>query len=1134
MAADDPRLVAPTEALPAADQQKVFHLPQGFEIQLVAAEPAIRKPINMQFDATGALYVTESVEYPFPAPGGEPSRDVIKQFVDTDGDGIPETMSVAVDNLNIPIGLLPLGKRIIGYSIPEIQEFTDTDGDGKADSRKALYSEFGFRDTHGMASSFNYWIDGWVYACHGFANDSRVLGADGKEIQMNSGNTYRFRPDGSHIEYFTHGQVNPFGMAIDPLGNIFTADCHSRPIYQLLRGAYYPSFGKPHDGLGFAPNMIDHSHGSTGICGVAWYEATRYPPEYRDCIYLCNPVNGTVHRDQIEYRGSSPWVNTQPEFITCDDGWFRPVDVQLGPDGALYIADFYNAIIGHYEVPLEHPRRDRTHGRIWRVVHRGDQGDGDAVGTPPDLTSLALPELVAQLGSPNLTVRTLATNLLVDHPNWKNVVVETARQLDSALESMGQPHNERLAAHALWVLGRSKALTDAQVAVLSEQPSPLVRTQLVRAMTEGVVSPVPYSQQQDWLLNGHPQVQRAMAEFLARHISADSGNLVTQAMQQRASHFNADLHLWHTLKMAARNHLLQGQVTLNGADWCREIMLGTPTVHAAKTAWDIIHNEPTGARNLAILQHIARYGDAALVREVITHRQLLDNESVKQQRDALLALRAGIEQRGETPADYLAVWGTKLVRELWRQPVEALHWIETNSGPVGATAPTFVVQQRPAQGVEGESAFFCSLPNGEQRTGVLRSDAFASPASLSFCVAGHNAFPSQPLQGTNWVRLRDAASGAVLREVAPPRNDLAQQVVWDLAEYKGRQVFLEIVDGDTASAYAWLAVGRFSLPALDVGQRSNQQLGFELVTSLRLTDLSDDVRAMVASDDLPLSHTLPAARCWVALHPGSLRQVLLTLLSRPGLSDEESVQLRRAIISEEPSAARELIQLAIAQADRKQQEALAEQLVSDATGGELLLSLVTTGKGSPLLLTRADLTERLKSLPLEDAQGRIEQLTRDLPPLTEQIAQRLEQRRQAVLSAEVVDVAVGQAAFKKHCGVCHQHQGIGNKIGPQLDGVGKRGLDRLLEDIVDPNRNVDASFRTTSVALKSGQVLTGLKRQESDETLVLADSKGQENTIAIRDIEERRDTPLSLMPVNLVDQLTPEEFTALVRYLLAP
>ncbi|MCA9099096.1 MAG: hypothetical protein KDA36_11940, partial [Planctomycetaceae bacterium] len=111
MAADDPRLVAPTEALPAADQQKVFHLPQGFEIQLVAAEPAIRKPINMQFDATGALYVTESVEYPFPAPGGEPSRDVIKRFFDTDGDGIPETMSVAVDNLNIPIGLLPLGKR---------------------------------------------------------------------------------------------------------------------------------------------------------------------------------------------------------------------------------------------------------------------------------------------------------------------------------------------------------------------------------------------------------------------------------------------------------------------------------------------------------------------------------------------------------------------------------------------------------------------------------------------------------------------------------------------------------------------------------------------------------------------------------------------------------------------------------------------------------------------------------------------------------------------------------------------------------------------------------------------------------------------------------------------------------------
>ena len=428
---------------------------RGFEIQLFASEPAIHKPINLSFDSAGRLFVTDTLEYPYPAKDPATARDSVKILVDRDGDGHAEDITTFVDRLNIPLGVMPIpvGRDRLQHS-RSVLRCLDTDGDGQADRREPLYANFEHRDTHGMVNSFTRGLDGWLYACHGFANTSSPEGSDGQRITMNSGNTFRMRLDGSHIEYFTHGQVNPFGLVFDPLGNLYSADCHTMPIYMLLRGAYYPSFGKAHDGLGFGPTMIGHDHGSTGIAGVAYYAAEQFPAEYRGTMFVGNPVTRKVNHDRLKPHGSTYEAVDLGDFIACDDPWFRPVNLQIGPDGALYIADFYNRIIGHYEVPLDHPGRDRERGRIWRVVYTG-KGVENAPQTAPatniDVHAANLAELLELLADSNLTVRTHATHELVDR-----VGPPAVEPLQALLASPQSTAPARV--HAMWALERLNGL----------------------------------------------------------------------------------------------------------------------------------------------------------------------------------------------------------------------------------------------------------------------------------------------------------------------------------------------------------------------------------------------------------------------------------------------------------------------------------------------------------------------------------------------------------------------------------------------------------------------------------------------------------------------------------------------------
>ncbi|PYV10179.1 MAG: dehydrogenase, partial [Acidobacteria bacterium] len=536
--------VRPTPPRTPEEERSGFQLPPGFEIELFASEPDIGKPLNMAFDSRGRLWITQSREYPHAAADGK-GGDKVLILEDSDGDGRADKFIPFAEGLNIPVGVVPVRGGAVVYSIPYIYRFFDLDGDGRADDRAVLYGKFAYDDTHGMVSHFRRGFDGWIYACHGFTNKSTVSGRDGNTVVMDSGNTFRFRLDGSRIEHFTHGQVNPFGLAFDPLGNLYSADCHSQPIYQLLEDADYPHFARPATGIGFGPAMMDHDHGSTAIAGIAYYAAEQFPEEYRGNIFTGNVVTSRINRDSLEARGSTPFAVAEVDFVISQDPWFRPVDLQLAPDGSLYVADFYNRIIGHVEVPLDHPGRDKLRGRIWRIRYRGP-GAGARSSGRVRLAGARIEALLAALGDPNLKVRMLAADELVDRVG--RTAVEPVRRL---VESRAAKPTQK--SHGLWVLARLRALEPSLLAAATADPDATVRVHAFRILAqEAAWKDSERALALAGLADHDPRVERAAAGAARLHPDASQ---VRPLVDLRARIPPADTHLLHATRLALRDQL---------------------------------------------------------------------------------------------------------------------------------------------------------------------------------------------------------------------------------------------------------------------------------------------------------------------------------------------------------------------------------------------------------------------------------------------------------------------------------------------------------------------------------------------------------------------------------------------------
>jgi uncharacterized protein len=415
--------------------QKHMQAAAGFRIELFASEPDINNPIAMCWDELGRLWVLESTDYPNQVNADGKGQDKITVCEDTNGDGRADKFTTFAEGLNIPTAITRWGKGVIIAQAPDVIYLADEDGDGHADARKTLFSGFGRGDTHAGPSSFSFGPDGWIYGSVGYSAFDGVVG--GERVRLTMG-VYRFRPDGSKLEPVGRFTNNTWGFGFSPEGELFGSTANGAPSFHIGLPQHQLRALDP-QATGAAPIMgfsqlhhlspylrqVDVFGGYTAAAGHHFTASATLPPHISsNTALICEPTGHLVSMAEAVPVGSSYRTEGGWNLVASSDEWFSPVQAEVGPDGAVWIADWCEFIVQHNPTPNPrsggfqaetgpgnahvNPLRDRERGRIWRIVP-----SVSAEAAPiPTLKGASSAGLIAALDHPNRFWRMQAQRLL--------------------------------------------------------------------------------------------------------------------------------------------------------------------------------------------------------------------------------------------------------------------------------------------------------------------------------------------------------------------------------------------------------------------------------------------------------------------------------------------------------------------------------------------------------------------------------------------------------------------------------------------------------------------------------------------------------------------------------------------------
>ncbi len=482
-------------ATPPQDALKTFRYPNDLALELVLSEPAITQPLHISFDFRGRMWVVQYNQYPYPRglkvvdldqylratynhlpaapPAGQKGADKITVFEDKDGDGKFESSRDVITGLNMATSVVLGRKKIWVLNPPYLIAYPDSNNDGLPDGAPEVHlSGFGLEDTHAAANSLRWGPDGWLYGAQGSTCTADVSSAVSKNVRFNGQAIWRYHPGTKVFEVYAEGGGNTFYVEIDEKGRFFSGHNGNERGMYYKEGAYYVKNNDKHGpvtnpyAFGYLPSMPLKGDKIRFTHAFIRYQGAGMPKRYNGKMIAINPLQNFVQLSSFDEAGSS-FKNTDLErILTSSDRWFRPVDIKTGPDGGIYLADWYDSRLSHID-----PRDtwDKGSGRIYRL-----HSESGKTGVPPfDISSYNTDQLVKLLYHPEKWYRQQALQQFADRKD-RSVVDKLIPVLRSG--------DAQAALEALWAINLSGGLTDEIAITALQHGDPFVRMWAVRLL----------------------------------------------------------------------------------------------------------------------------------------------------------------------------------------------------------------------------------------------------------------------------------------------------------------------------------------------------------------------------------------------------------------------------------------------------------------------------------------------------------------------------------------------------------------------------------------------------------------------------------------------------------------------------